>query len=63
MLHKINIKQPERGKKRNVLSFTGAGDGSKNIFVEAGVQKGARPRRCHQSVGMERIISSILHDK
>ena len=43
-----------------VFSLTGAGDDSKNIFVQAGVQKGAGPGRCHQGVGKKWIFSSIL---
>lgn len=46
-----------------IFSFTGAWYDSKNVFVQAGVQKGAGPRRCHQSVGEEWIFSSILNEK
>lgn len=43
-----------------IFPLTGARDDSKNIFVQAGVQKGAGPGRCHQSVGQKGIVSSIL---
>lgn len=46
-----------------VFPLTGARDDSKNIFVQAGVQKGAGPGRCHQWVGKKWIFSSILRKK
>ena len=44
-------------------SLTGAWYDSKNIFMQAGVQKGAGPGRCHQSVAQEWIFPHILHEK
>lgn len=46
-----------------VFPLTGARDGSEHIFVQAGVQEGARPGRRHQGVGKKRIFSSILKKK
>lgn len=43
-----------------IFQLTGARDDSKNIFVQAGVQKGAGPGRCHQSIGKKWVFSSIL---
>lgn len=43
-----------------IFRLTGARDDPKNIFVQAGVQKGAGPRGRHQSTGEKTIFSSIL---
>lgn len=43
-----------------IFRLTGARDDPKNIFVQAGVQKGAGPGRRHQRTGEKTIFSSIL---
>lgn len=43
-----------------IFRLTGARNDPKNIFVQAGVQKGAGPGGRHQSTGEKTIFSSIL---